>query len=96
MQCLVAVLQHMRLTAGDLQDCEAALELDAGAVKAARRRAQALRDLGQHHAAVQACASFLANFPEHEQDIDDLRTLLQQDIKRQRKVLRFAICPSDM
>ena len=70
-----------------LQDCEAALVLDPGARKAARRRAQALRELGQHQAALAACARFLLSFPEHEQDINDLRKLLRHDSKRQRKVL---------
>lgn len=69
-----------------MQDCEAALLLDPSAMKAARRQAQALHDLGQQEAALTACRSFLATFPGHERDIEDLLQSIEQEVQRQQKV----------
>lgn len=68
-----------------VQDCEAALELDSCLVKAACRRAHALRELGQHRAALAACASFLGSFPGHEKDIEDLHSSLRDEVQHTHK-----------
>ncbi|KAK9823623.1 hypothetical protein WJX72_004300 [[Myrmecia] bisecta] len=72
-----------------LQDCEAALRLDPAYLKAHYRRVQAIKALGQLQLANAAADQFMAQFPDHREDVVALKAGIRRELEERSQRLAF-------